>query len=821
VSVLACLLAFGLVFAQGYRTKIGPAGSIWLPQEVMLDERSLPALDAAGKVGFVSSATDGSLIAFSLASGKILSRLIVGQSAGPISIAQFERRRIVAVPALNDPDRGLPATLNIVDVTRAAAPELLWVITLPADAHITASTRALMTKDARFAVIASSFEDPALFSFDLRTGQLLSRLQLPSRPSMIEMRDDLIAISSSASNSLFVARLDPKGQLYMLSIFLPDGGRFSEHNNPAFSSDGATIYMAAAEGDLVFAIEARSGIELARAKSLPSPQRISVAAGPEGDLIGAVGPKGVTILESIGGKLAPKVDFAPPDPIEFSPANNVAIDPVNSMAFVGSASGILFAFDLETGQLQSYYSLGQELLGLSVSLRSRKIAAVRRTPHSDQIAILSFELESGPKTPIDGQQPLPSGAAISSLEVVSSAAAVQAPDGKSLSAKLPESLPEGPVMSESATISKSSPPIIEGLLPRQIPGRSREFYLEVRGKHFRPTSAIFVEGQVVPSRRLSQNLLRARISADLASRATSLKVQVRDLEIADLASNLERVNLFGPVLEKLVPSARAAVSGARSFYLKITGYNFRPGACVELNGQRMPSWRVRRLSSSAVVVMVPGKYARKAGDIAVSVRNPDGSTSPSGILKVRPPEISRFDPEQLVAGAESARVAIRGAFFRKGSRVVVGAEGREPFELSWPRVRFRSSSLLVVNLRGDLSALLERPGELSFQVINQGGIASQPQKLAVVGPSINSAHVVTAGDGMLLILVRGENFRRGALVEFIKSGSALYRQVPARASRHQLILAARPKLLEALGRFQIRVVNPGDISSNAIEPSWQ
>jgi hypothetical protein len=849
MALMSCLLAFGLVFAQGYRTKIDPAGSIWLPQEVILDERSLPALDAAGKVGFVSSATEGSLIAFSLASGKVLSRLIVGRSAGPVSIAQVGRRRILAVPAPNDPDRGLPATLNIIDATKAAAPELLSVIALPTDAHITTSTRALITKDARFAIIASSFEDPTLFSFDLRTGQMLSSLQLPSRPSLIEMQDDLIAISSPASNSLFVAQLDPKGQLHMVSIFLPDRGRFGEYNNPAFSPDGATIYIAAAEGDLVFAIEAKSGIELSRAKSLPTPQRISVASGPEGDLIGAVGPKGVTILESIGGKLALKAEFAPPNPIGFSPANNVAIDAANSMAFVGSANGMLFAFDLETGELQSHYWLGRELLGLSMSQRSRKIVAVRRTPDSDQIAILSFELEG--KMPIvkslrpDNIQQQPSSDVAISIEgqnLVQGSrvlagqlelAATVAPDGKSLSTKLPKSLldqpghlsirvrnPDGTLSQPVALeITKPSPPVIEGVMPRRIPGRG--FYLEVRGRNFRQTSAVFVEGRMVPTSRLSQDLLQARVSADLASRAKSLKVEVRDLAIADLASNFEQVRLFGPRIEKLLPSARPAVAGARGFYLRIIGENFRPGASVEINGQKIPSWRVRRLSSSAVLVMVPGKYARKAGDVSVSLRNPDGGASSNEILKVCAPEISGFNPAQLVAGAQSARLVIRGAFFRNGSRVVVGAEGLRPLELSWPKVRFCSSSLLVVNLKGDLGALLERPGQLSFQVINQGGIASRPQKLALVGPSISSAQVVAQDNGILLISVLGENFRSGALVEFVKSGSALYRQVPARMSRNQLILTAKPKLLEALGRFQIRVVNPGGIASNAVEPSWQ
>ena len=79
-TLISCVMVLGLAVAQGSsdRRKLGDTHSIALPPYAILDENAQPVVASTGKVGFVSSVTAGSLISFSLSSGKVLSSVVVG-----------------------------------------------------------------------------------------------------------------------------------------------------------------------------------------------------------------------------------------------------------------------------------------------------------------------------------------------------------------------------------------------------------------------------------------------------------------------------------------------------------------------------------------------------------------------------------------------------------------------------------------------------------------------------------------------------------------------------------------------------------------------
>src|SRR5438128_2696080 len=209
-----CLSVLCLFISQvsGNRAQLGRGRSIELPSQVMLDERSKPFFSSGGKIGFVTSVTSGSLISFSATSAKVLTSVTVGETAGVASMAQIGKRRLIAVPAANDPDSGHPASVSIIDATNVWKLELVSLIMLPAEARITPSTRALLTSDGRYSLIASSFDEPELFSFSVDTGQTISRLRLAGRPSEIALRDDgLIAMPSSGASTISFFRPDENG----------------------------------------------------------------------------------------------------------------------------------------------------------------------------------------------------------------------------------------------------------------------------------------------------------------------------------------------------------------------------------------------------------------------------------------------------------------------------------------------------------------------------------------------------------------------------------------------------------------------------------
>ena len=167
-----------IVQGSGSQTRLEVTRSLSLRSEAILDEHTEPLLSGAGHFGFVTSTTGGSLISFNTATGKVLSSVVVGEGAGRCTMVENGSSRLVAVPCANAPDSKRPATISIIDASNPRRLDPVTLIVLPADAHLVASARALLTGDGRFVLIASYFDEPALFSFDARTGQMISQLQL-------------------------------------------------------------------------------------------------------------------------------------------------------------------------------------------------------------------------------------------------------------------------------------------------------------------------------------------------------------------------------------------------------------------------------------------------------------------------------------------------------------------------------------------------------------------------------------------------------------------------------------------------------------------
>jgi hypothetical protein len=219
---------------------------------------------------------------------------------------------------------------------------------------------------------------------------------------------------------------------------------------------------------------------------------------------------------------------------------------------------------------------------------------------------------------------------------------------------------------------------------------------------------------------------------------------------------------------------------------------------------------------------VPGRFAQEAKSLSVVVRNQSGDESNSLKIDARAPEVNAFAPEQAItAGVKGARLDIRGANFRRRSSVYVGDGKGQAYRVNSRRVHFISSKQIIVNFTGVLKNLLAKPGLVQVQVVNPNdadGVASQTQLLRVAAPEIAQASVnPIAGDGAnARLLIQGANFRRGAIVEFVKAGDVVRQQAPVNIRGNRISMVVQAKKLEALGSFEVRVINPGDIQSNAL-----
>jgi hypothetical protein len=368
------------------------------------------------------------------------------------------------------------------------------------------------------------------------------------------------------------------------------------------------------------------------------------------------------------------------------------------------------------------------------------------------------------------------------------------------------------------SVVRPGAPVIDRIAPTEVPGPSKPFMLRVSGSNFRESSTIVVAGVALNTQRVSPRTLQAVVPAQIAGVVgkTPLKVLVKDLAFPDLISTNDQALLIsGPRIADLRASVHTIVAGANRFTLKIMGENFRKGTEVEINGTTVPARQISSITRKAIKLTVPDKFIQDAGKLNVVVRNSAGGESDPRELDIRAPEITSFTPGKLLAGVPVVRVDILGQNFRRRARVYV-KNSIKALEVPRGQIHFRNSTHIIVNLRGESNDLLAQPDKLKFEVVNRNngdGVPSAGLSLDVVGPSVIDALIkpVDGDDSHLRFTIEGANFRRGAVVEFVKDDATVLREAPAKLTEKALTVVVPSKQLTALGIFQVRVINPGSV----------
>jgi hypothetical protein len=374
----------------------------------------------------------------------------------------------------------------------------------------------------------------------------------------------------------------------------------------------------------------------------------------------------------------------------------------------------------------------------------------------------------------------------------------------------------------SLSITRPNAPIINRIDPTEVPGPAEPFTLLVKGSNFRGSSTIFIGDNPLNTERIGDRKLKATVPADIAGSVGTKKVIVRDLAVPDLFSTEADLSIFGPRITAIRTSVDAVVAGDKRFVMKIVGENFRPGATVALtlNGEKSVPDSVKVKNKKLIRVQIKSRLFQDAGKMQVVVRNAAGGASEPGELTIHAPEIRSFEPGKVLAGLSDVNVTLRGANFRKRARVFVGNQDNA-VRVDHKLVRFRGSRRIVVSLTQDLNSLLTSPGEVKFTVVNPNksdGVPSEPKSLSIAGPTISEASVHVKDDGIRRIVIVGENFRKGALVEFLVDDMVVRQQPPEKASSSRLSLQISRKKLEGMGNYEIRVVNPSNIASDPVSP---
>jgi len=284
------------------------------------------------------------------------------------------------------------------------------------------------------------------------------------------------------------------------------------------------------------------------------------------------------------------------------------------------------------------------------------------------------------------------------------------------------------------------------------------------------------------------------------------------------------VTLLGPEITNVTVKKNPLLAGTGHFRMELKGRNFRDGARVLINGAAVRRTNVKRISLSNLKVEVPGNLDQDSGQIPVVVRNPDGAASAPVTFTAAAPEITGFNPGQVIAGESDIHIEILGQNFRGKFGVLIAANGGAPEQVDSKFVRFVSKHKVIVKLMGKLNNLIKQPGALSIQIVNPNkttGVPSAAATLTVAAPQITTATLGVEksqpSDDELTII--GSSFREGAVVDFVKDGQVVLERAPDVTKLDKLVLTIKKGKIKALGQFQVQVVNPGNIPSNAITPS--
>jgi hypothetical protein len=268
-----------------------------------------------------------------------------------------------------------------------------------------------------------------------------------------------------------------------------------------------------------------------------------------------------------------------------------------------------------------------------------------------------------------------------------------------------------------------------------------------------------------------------------------------------------------PSISAISPAAIPA--GSSAFKLTVTGSGFVAGSVVVENGTPLATTFVSRTELDSTVST---SLVAAAGNIAISVVNPDGQTSASGgagagsmTLAVTngTPTISGLAPSTAVASAAATTVTITGTGFVAGSKALFQGSAR-PTE-------FKSSTELTITLNaGDLAT----PGAAAITVTNPppGGGSSNASSFTIAQqtptpPMLSSLSPSSAivGSGPLLLSASGAAFLPSSVI-YVNDQA----QPTQYVSSAELTTTLTANTLAYTGPLEVRVTDPVAGSSSSL-----
>jgi hypothetical protein len=378
----------------------------------------------------------------------------------------------------------------------------------------------------------------------------------------------------------------------------------------------------------------------------------------------------------------------------------------------------------------------------------------------------------------------------------------------------------------------SARPIVEG---------SPDAAITLTGTGFLPGAIVKINGRSdgIMINQIKDTEIIAAVPTSYFQEAGLFPVVVQNTDPEPVDSNVQVLTIYypRPALESISPTIvpERLEDSAAPLKLDVYGYNFRRGAVVLFDGNRVPTYACEETPgchTEHLVATVDPAYLRASGFKDVSVQNPDPSLDTSQILYLRveslQPTITRVfpgsatvlpDPSDHPKGLPgySLPILVFGTNFDPGAQCAVYQPGSSvEFKAA---TRLISSRQLLCTVEVEYPEISPQIWEVKVRNLQPGGGVSNAetflitQQMFVDNPfliSLTPDAVATGGPGFTLTL-NGTFFQPGTQVIWNAA------QLPTvYVSSEQLRAEVPASFIKDPGKRPIYVTNPDNGGSSNI-----
>jgi hypothetical protein len=367
-----------------------------------------------------------------------------------------------------------------------------------------------------------------------------------------------------------------------------------------------------------------------------------------------------------------------------------------------------------------------------------------------------------------------------------------------------------------------------GTMPAPVIAGNPGFTTTINGTGFLAGVSALVNSVPVPTTLVSSTVIQVTIPPQDLAVGMILNVTAINPAPTVGPSNSLNLPVVNPVPSVLTISPNTATLELEPndppLSLTVTGFGFKQGATINVNGVNIPT---TFQSSTSLTGLVPPTSLQLGGTTAVSVVNPDPSAGPSAsvplyVLNLVPVLTSVETDRQLTFDSSRptqtypATIIVRGSNFSSASIFEVSTCGAPASTIGAALVSSHEANLpITITCVGQykVDVRAPQPGGGTSQTLSFNVIAATP----ATPPAITSFNPPTA-PGLnvpFTLTITGTNFEQGALVGF---GSAVL--TPKSVTSTTIMVDIPGYLINEHGQIPVVVTNPdaGGSSNRALFP---